>query len=428
MTPDSVLDHLNARGLLQEVSNAEALRAHLNAPPQRIYIGFDPTGDTLHVGHLLQVIVLSHLQKAGHQPIILIGSATGMIGDPSGRSSERLLLTPEIVAKNAAAIRRQITPFIRFDGPNAAITVDNADWTAKFSFIDWLRDVGKFFTVNYMMQKESVRARLEDRDQGISYTEFSYMLLQANDFLHLYDEYGCRVEGGGNDQWGNITAGIDLIRKKRGLEAYGMTCPLVTTSSGEKFGKSAGNAIWLDPNQTSPYQFYQYWIRSDDRDVQKYLKMFTFLSLEEIGEISRAHEEHPEKREGQRILAEQITKLVHGEDGLRKAQAATEIFFGKEIVGLTESDLRGIFSDVPSHELPRSVLDDTPLCSGLLAEAGVFKSKGEAKRMIQGGGVYLNNRRITEDIAVSREHLATETTLVVRTGKANYHLIRFIEK
>jgi len=425
MTSDSVLDHLTARGLLLQTSNADDLRAHLAAPGQRIYIGFDPTGSSIHVGHLLQVIVLSHLQKAGHRPIIVIGGATGMIGDPSGRSSERTLLTPEIIAENSEALRRQISPFIDFSGANAAIMVDNAEWTEKFSFVDWLRDVGKHFTVNYMMQKESVRARLEDREQGISYTEFSYMLLQANDFLHLYDTYGCRVQGGGNDQWGNITAGMDLIRKKRGVEAYGMTCPLITTASGEKFGKSAGNAIWLDPEQTSPYQFYQYWIRSDDRDLEKYLKMFTFLPLEEIDSICRAHERQPEKRDGQRQLAEEITRLVHGEDGLTKARAATEIFFGKEIVGLSEKELRGIFADVPSHKLPRATLETSPLCSGILADAGVFKSKGEAKRMIQSGGLYLNNRRVTEDTTITRAHLATETTLVVRTGKANYHLVRF---
>ncbi|MDD5089257.1 MAG: tyrosine--tRNA ligase [bacterium] len=425
MTFDSVLDHLTARGLLLQTSNADELRAHFATPGQRIYIGFDPTGNSIHVGHLLQVIVLSHLQKAGHVPIIVIGGATGMIGDPSGRSSERTLLTPEIIAENSEALRRQISPFIDFTGPNAAIMVDNLEWTGKFSFIGWLRDVGKHFTVNYMMQKESVRARLEDREQGISYTEFSYMLLQANDFLHLYDTYGCRVEGGGNDQWGNITAGIDLIRKKRGVEAYGMTCPLITTASGEKFGKSAGNAVWLDPEQTSPYQFYQYWIRSDDRDVEKYLKMFTFLPLDEIDAICRAHEQHPEKRDGQKRLAEEITRIVHGADGLAKARTATEIFFGKEIVGLTDKELQAIFADVPSHELPRATLETAPLCSGLLAEADVFKSKGEAKRMIQSGGLYLNNRRITSDAPITREHLATETTLVVRTGKANYHLIRF---
>ncbi len=425
--PHTVLGNLSARGLLQQISNEEELGKLLATPGQRIYIGFDPTGDTLHVGHLLQVIVLSHLQRAGHTPIVLIGGATGMIGDPSGRDSERQLLTPEKVAANAAAIREQISPFVNFSGPNAAIMVDNADWTGKFSYLEWLRDVGKFFTVNVMMQKESVRARLEDRDQGISYTEFSYMLLQAYDFFHLYDHYGCRIQGGGNDQWGNITAGIDLVRKKRGVEVYGMTCPLITTASGEKFGKSAGNAVWLDPRQTSPYQFYQYWVRADDRDVEKYLKMFTFLELEEIAKIVAAHAQKPEKREGQTVLATELTRLVHGEAGLKAARQATEIFFGKEIAGLTNSELYAVFQDVPSAQLPVSALSGQTLASALLAEAGVFKSKGEAKRLIQSGGLYFNNRRVTEDVPITREHLATEDTLVVRTGKANYHLVRFVK-
>ena len=260
MNSTSTLSELRARGIIEQVSSEETLEALLNAGSATIYVGFDPTADSLHVGHMLPILLLARLQKRGHTPIVLVGGATGMIGDPSGRSDERQLLTPEMIAANVEAIRPQLSRFVSFEGSNAAIVVDNSDWTRPVSYLEWLRTVGKYFTVNYMAAKESVRRRLEDREQGISYTEFSYMLIQANDFLHLFDHYGCAIQAGGSDQWGNITAGIDLVRKARGAEVFAMTLPLLTTSGGEKFGKSAGNAIWLDPVRTTPYQFYQFWM------------------------------------------------------------------------------------------------------------------------------------------------------------------------
>src|ERR1700733_9838252 len=286
MTPaPSILSELRARGLLEQVSDEEALERVLAAPPAAIYIGFDPTADSLHVGSLLPILLLARLQRAGHRPIVLVGGATGMVGDPSGRSSERQLLTVETLAANVEAVRRQLSRFVSFEGPNAAIMANNADWTQPVSYLEWLRDVGKHFTVNYMMAKESVRRRLEDREHGISYTEFSYMLLQAFDFLELHKAHGCTMQAGGSDQWGNITAGIELIRRVQGAQAFGITFPLLATSSGEKFGKSAGNAIWLDPARTSPYQFYQYWIRTEDADVEKLLRLFTFLEMDVIKQL-----------------------------------------------------------------------------------------------------------------------------------------------
>jgi tyrosyl-tRNA synthetase len=299
-----LLDQLEQRGMLEQVTNRAALDELLAKPGQAIYVGFDPTADSLHVGHFLPVLMLARFQRAGHRPIVLVGGATGMIGDPSGRGSERQLLTPEDVAGNCAAIRTQLSRFVSFEGDNAAIMVDNADWTRPVSYLDWLRTVGKHFTINYMMAKESVRRRLEDREQGISYTEFSYMLLQANDFLHLFDHHNCTIQAGGSDQWGNITAGTELIRKTRASEAFGITFPLLETSSGEKFGKSAGNAVWLDSKRTSPYQFYQFWIRTDDRDVERLLRLFTFLDLLEIDVVIERHKEAPEQRTGQKRLAE----------------------------------------------------------------------------------------------------------------------------
>lgn len=292
----STLSELRARGLLEQVSNEEALERVLAAPPAAIYIGFDPTADSLHVGSLLPILLLGRLQRAGHRPIVLVGGATGMVGDPSGRSTERQLLTLETLAANVEAVRRQLSRFVSFEGPNAAIMANNAEWTQPVSYLEWLRDVGKHFTVNYMMAKESVRRRLEDREQGISYTEFSYMLLQANDFLQLFDKHGCTIQAGGSDQWGNITAGIDLVRKARRAEVHGFTHPLLSTPGGEKFGKSAGNAVWLDAKQTSPYQFYQFWVQTEDSDVERYLKLFTFESLATIADAAAAHAEHPERR------------------------------------------------------------------------------------------------------------------------------------
>ncbi len=317
-----LLDQLEQRGMIDDVTDRAALDERLAKPGASIYVGFDPTADSLHVGHMLPALMLARFQRAGHRPIIVVGGATGMIGDPSGRSAERQLLTVETIRANAVAVGKQLARFVSFEGSNAAIMVDNADWTRAVSYLDWLRTIGKHFTINYMMAKESVRRRLEDREQGISYTEFSYMLLQANDFLHLFDAHGCEIQAGGSDQWGNITAGIELIRKARGAQAFGITFPLLATSSGEKFGKSAGNAVWLDPARTSPYQFYQYWIRTEDADVEKLLRLFTFLEMDEIASLMSAHAESPEKRIPQIALANEMTRMVHGDDALQLATNA----------------------------------------------------------------------------------------------------------
>src|ERR1035438_968739 len=303
---------------------------------------------------MLPILFLARLQKRGHTPIVLVGGATGMIGDPSGRSDERQLLTLETIAANVEAIRPQLSRFVSFEGANAAIVVNNADWTSPIGYLEWLRTVGKHFTVNYMAAKESVRRRLEDREQGISYTEFSYMLIQANDFLHLFEHYGCAIQAGGSDQWGNITAGIDLVRKARGAEVYGMTLPLLTTSGGERFGKSAGNAIWLDPRRTTPYQFYQFWMQTDDRDVERYLKIFSFESLETIAEAIEFHTLHPERRTPQKLLAARMTAMVHGQDALVDALRASEALFNKELSGLSDDELAAVFGDVPRSEERRA--------------------------------------------------------------------------
>lgn len=426
MSGMTAFDELVKREMVEQVTNEESIAEALRSGSVSIYVGFDPSAPSLHVGHLLPIMALAHLQRYGHRPIVLVGSATGMIGDPSGRDSERELLTAEAVEVNSRSMKAQLERFVSFEGENAALMVNNLDWIGPMSYIEWLREVGKHFSVNAMIAKESVRRRLNDREQGISYTEFSYMLLQAYDFLHLFSEHNCLIQGGGSDQWGNITAGIDLIRRAHRKEAFGITFPLVTSSSGEKFGKSAGNAVWLDPEQTSPYQFYQYWIRADDRDVEKYLKYFTFLPIEEIDSIVREHQEAPHQRNAQRILAMEITRLVHGEVELKKSIKASEILYGGEIEGLSDRDLLEIFDDVPSIQIDKSRLTAGVPIVELLIESGMVKSKGEARRLINGGGVYLNNQNIKDtDLRATKNDLASETVLVLRTGKKRYHLIRF---
>lgn len=426
MSAMSPLEILRSRGMIENVSHEQSIDAVFLRSGITIYVGFDPTAPSLHVGHLLPIMALAHLQRAGCRPIILVGGATGMIGDPSGRSTERQLLTPEATAENARGIRRQLECFVSFEGTHGAIMVDNSDWIHPFSYVDWLRDVGKHFTVNYMLAKESVRRRLEDREHGISYTEFSYMLLQAYDFLHLYDTYGCLVQGGGADQWGNIMAGIDLVRKVRGAEVFGITFPLVSTAGGEKFGKSAGNAIWLDLGRTSAYQFYQFWIRTDDRDVERYLRFFTFLDLPDIARVMEGHERSPERREAQRVLAAEVTRLTHGEEAMHRVCRAAEVLFGREISGLSDAELLDVFADVPSTQLSKNLLSEGVKLIELLKETGVCGSRNEARRMVQNGGIYVNNQAVSNpDVIITYEQLASDSILVLRSGKKNYHLVRF---
>ncbi len=421
----TLFEELSWRGFIHQVTHEE-LKDALEQAPMTLYCGFDPSADSLHIGSLLPILGLAHFQRAGHRPIVLIGGGTGLIGDPSFKAEERSLLTKEDVARNAAGIRAQLERFIRFEGENAAIMVNNADWLCEFSLIDFLRDVGKHFSVNVMLSRESVRQRLEDRDHGISFTEFSYGLLQGYDFLHLNEHFGCRLEIGGSDQWGNIVSGMDLTRRMRGEDTYGLTFPLVTKADGTKFGKSESGNVWLDPARTSPYKFYQFWINQADADVVRYLRCFTFLTREEIAEYERRTAEEPHLRAAQKRLAGEVTRLVHGEDALANALMASKAMFGGGLEGLDESTLLDVFSEVPSTELPAAVPGEGRLLLDVLTEAGVFRSKSEGRRMVKNGGLYLNNERVgTEDAVLGEGHCLSGGIAVVRKGKKNYHLLRF---
>jgi len=373
--------------------------------------------------------VLRRFQQAGHRPIVLVGGATGMIGDPSGKSEERNLLSLDVLHQNIAGMQAQMCRFLDFDcGRNSAVLVNNHDWTAKFGYLEFLRDVGKHFPVNVMLTKDSVKSRLERSDAGLSYTEFSYMLLQAYDFVYLHDHYECDLQVGGSDQWGNITAGIDLARRLRGVQLYGITCPLLTKSDGSKMGKTESGTLWLAPEKTSPYQFYQYWINLDDADVDKCLRFFSDLSLPEIGKLMDQHRSDPGSRIAQRTLAAELTRLVHAPEGLATAERATAVFFGAEISELSDAQLAGIFADVPSRQLPRARLlgDGLPVVDALF-EAGLAKTKGEARRIVFQGGAYVNNRRVEGiEARLGRGDLVGESTIVLRTGKKNYALLRLI--
>ncbi len=422
----SVYDSLEARGLIEQVSD-EGIGDFLAKEKTTIYTGFDPTSDSLHLGHLVPIMAMAHFQQAGHKVIALVGGATGMIGDPSGKSEERNLLTADKVAENVAALKNQLSRFLDFEGDNAALMLDNNDWIGQMSFTEWLRDVGKYFTVNYMVAKESVKTRMAS-DNGISFTEFSYMTMQAYDFLHLFDTHDCTIQYGGNDQWGNITAGIDLVRKTRQKPVYGVTCPLIRTSTGEKFGKTAGNAVWLDPTRTSPYNFYQYWMGVADGDVKQYLNFFTFLSTDKIDEVCAAHEECPERREAQKLLAGEVTKTSHGSEGLAKAQAATQAMFGGALEGLGDADLADIFEDVPSSTVAAGDIASGMSLVDLLAGTSLAESKGKARKLIQQGGISVNNVRATDTEAiVNNDTLAGRNTLILRAGKKRYHLVRITE-
>lgn len=421
----TLLEELAWRGLLQQQTH-DSLGGELEKGPMTLYAGFDPTADSLHVGSLVPILGLAHFQRAGHRPIALVGGGTGLIGDPSFKAAERSLLTREQVEINAAGIRGQLERFLNFEGPNAAIMCNNIDWLENLSFIGFLRDVGKHFSVNAMLAKDSVRQRLEDREHGISFTEFTYSLLQAYDFLHLNQDHDCRLQIGGSDQWGNIVAGIDLTRRIRGAETYGLTLPLVTRADGSKFGKSESGNVWLDPARTSPYQFYQFWLNQTDADTPKYLRYFTFLDRETIAGYEQQIAEAPHKRAAQQRLAEEITRMIHGETALEGAQRASRAMFGGTLAGLDEATLTDIFRDVPSTTLDRARLSGGWPVLDLLVEAGVFPSKGDARRMVKNGGLYLNNERVESDtMTVDEAALLAGTTAVIRKGKKNYHLLRF---
>jgi tyrosyl-tRNA synthetase len=418
MTP--VFPMLQERGFIAQSSD-DSLAGLLANNKVTLYAGFDPTADSLHLGHLVPIMGLAHFQRAGHRPLVVVGGATGMVGDPSGRSEERNLLTREQVAANVLAVRRQMERFLAFDGPNAATILDNFDWIGSFSFLDWLRDVGKHFTVAVMLAKESVQRRL---DGGLSYTEFSYMTLQAYDFLHLFTHHGCALQVGGSDQWGNITAGIDLIRRTRQGQAYGITFPLVTTSSGEKFGKTAGNALWLDPRRTSPWDFYQYLVRQDDRDVTRFLNLYTFLPSEEIMALQRAVREEPHKREAQKRLAFEVTALVHGAATAKEMAHAADVVYQSEIVGISDTTLAAVFASVPSTTIRRTELESGIMLLDMLLRTGIASSKGEGRRLLQSGAIYVNNVRQGSEVMLGSHNLASPSFIVLRSGKKNYHLVR----
>lgn len=427
MLPVNAYEELSWRGLIHQCTDDVALPKLVGERPRTVYAGFDPTADSLHVGHLMALMILRRFQRAGHRPIALVGGATGMIGDPSGKTEERKLLSLDELRHNVEAVAGQLRRFLDFDaGGNAALLLNNYDWMSRFSYLDFLREVGKHVPVNVMLTKDSVKNRLERSDAGLSYTEFSYMLLQAYDFVYLYQNYGCEIQVGGSDQWGNITAGIDLARRLLGVQLYGLTCPLLTKSDGTKMGKTESGALWLDPKKTSPYQFYQYWINIEDDVVEKCLKYFTDLSRDEIEAIVREHLAQPEKRVGQRRLAQELTRLVHGEDALALAEKATAILFGGEIDHTSDRELEEIFHDVPSHRVARDKVggEGLPLVEALCL-TGLAKSKSEARRCIVQGGAYVNNRRINDPEArLTLADLAGETTIVLRTGKKHYGLLR----
>jgi len=426
-----LFEDLEFRGLIKQVTDPNIAKI-LKEKPLTLYIGFDPTADTLHVGSLLPLLTLKRFQQAGHRAIALVGGATGMIGDPSGKTHERSLMTKEQLKANQEGIKKIFAKFLDLSGDNPAIIANNADWFENITFIDFLRDVGKHFTVNHMMAKESVRARLEDREHGISYTEFSYMLLQSYDFYVLHNTEGCTLQMGGSDQWGNITAGIDLIRKMKAArgepetEVYGITFPLVSKADGTKFGKSEKGNIWLDPNRTSPYQLYQFFIQTSDTDVMTYIRYFTFLDRKEILCLEESLRKEPEKREAQKTLARELTRLVHGQKELDRVEKATQALFGTEITTVDAKILQEAFADAPATEKEKASLAAGIPIIDVLVETGLCNSKGASRKEISAGGVYVNNTRIT-DIAgvINEKHLIADQFVLLRKGKKNYHLLKF---
>ena len=423
----AILDDLSARGLVHDSTDVDLLRARLEEGPLAVYAGFDPTGDSLHVGHLVPLLLLRRFQVFGHHPVALAGGATGMIGDPGGRSSERNLLDRATLDANTRAISAQLSRFLDFEAEgNPARLVDNRDWTVQLGVLEFLRDVGKHVTVNTMLAKESVRARVQS-EHGISFTEFSYMLLQANDFRHLYDELGVELQVGGSDQWGNITAGIDLIRRTSAHHVHGLTVPLVTRSDGHKFGKSTGDAVWLDPRRTSPYAFFQYFVNTDDRDVERFLRQLTLLGLDEIESIVERHRRAPGQRLAQRALAEAVTQLVHGESAASDAAGAST-GFTRSVAELSEDEWAALVGTVPTVDLGDVVATDPAVDPGgdlvaLLVASGILGSKSEGRRLVAQGGLYLNDVAVTEGRRLGDDDWYHGRFCMVRRGKKQRHLL-----
>lgn len=424
----SFVDELRWRGMIHDVmpGTAEQLEKELTTA----YVGIDPTADSLHIGHLVSIMMLKHLQLAGHKPLALVGGATGMIGDPSGKSEERNLLSEELLRHNQECIKVQLLKFLDFDTskPNHAEIVNNYDWMKEFTFLGFLREVGKHITVNYMMSKDSVKKRLET---GISFTEFTYQLVQGYDFLELYNTKNCKLQMGGSDQWGNITTGTELIRRKTGGEAFALTCPLITKADGGKFGKTEKGNIWLDPEKTSPYAFYQFWLNCSDEDSKKYIRIFTLFSQEEIASLELEHDQAPHLRALQKALARDLTLRVHGEAEYDQAVQASEILFGKgtteTLRQLDEKTLLGVFEGVPQSEISRMDLEaGIGMVDFLSEKTGIFPSKGEARRMLKDGGVQVNKEKALEDSTITSAYLLNNKYILAQKGKKNYFLVKVV--
>ncbi|MBO4842152.1 MAG: tyrosine--tRNA ligase [Bacteroidales bacterium] len=421
---------LQWRGMIHDIM--PGTEEELMKGPAAAYVGIDPTGDSLHIGHLVSIMILKHFQACGHKPYALVGGATGMIGDPSMKSQERNLLDEETLAHNVACIKAQLGKFLDFasDAPNKAELVNNYDWMKDYTFINFTRDIGKLITVNYMMAKDSVKKRLSrESNEGMSFTEFTYQLLQGYDFLYLYEHNGVKLQLGGADQWGNITTGTELIRRKLGGEAYALTCPLITKADGGKFGKTEKGNVWLDPERTSPYQFYQFWLNVSDADAERYIKIFTMLDRETIEAAIAAHKEAPERRELQKLLAREVTIMVHSEREYENAVAASQMLFGKGTVdalrALDERTFLSVFEDVPQYTLPKSALPGDIL-ETLAVSTDIFPSKGECRKTIQGNGLSINKEKVSDTaLQLTAEHLLDGKYILVQKGKKNYYILKF---
>jgi tyrosyl-tRNA synthetase len=423
----SLFEDLNWRGLVHQMTDRDTLKGRLDSAGLVVYIGFDPTADSLHVGHLQQLCLLRRFQDHGHRPIALVGGGTGMIGDPSGKSDERNLLSQGELDSNRAGIARQISGFLDVGEGGRAILADNAEWLGTAGLLEFLRDVGKHFSVNEMVRKDSVRARLEGREQSLSFTEFSYMLLQAWDFVQLFDRYGCELQLGGSDQWGNITEGVDLIRRLRGARAFGLTSPLITKSDGSKFGKSEGDNVWLDPARTSPYAFFQFWLRTADGDVGPYLRRLTFLARERIEQLDEATAERPERRDAQRALALEVTAAVHGRDEARRAEEAAAVLFTEGIAGLDAATLAGALADAPTTTVDRAAVEAGLDVLTALLQSELADSKADARRLLSQGAVYVNGVRADAERTLAPSDALHGRWIVLRRGKAHQHVLQIQE-
>ena len=429
---NTFVEELEWRGMLHDIM--PETENHLNQGPTSAYIGFDPTADSLHIGSLVQILILMHFQRAGHQPIALVGGATGMIGDPSGKSDERNLLDSAALEKNVAGIKAQLERFLDFSSSNQnpAILVNNFDWMKDYSLIDFSRDIGKHITVNYMMAKDSVKKRLGSESQvGMSFTEFTYQLLQGYDFLHLYQNYNCTLQMGGSDQWGNITTGTELVRRKAGGKAYSITCPLITKADGTQFGKTEGGNIWLDKNRTSPYKFYQYWLNASDADAENYIKIFTFLTKEEIDALIEEHKETPHLRLLQKRIAEEVTVLVHSKEDLANAQRASQILFGKstseDLMQLDNATFLDVFDGVPQAQMDKSALaDGVEIISALAGEGKLLKSNGEARRALKENSISVNKTKVSDQKKITAKDLINDRYILLQRGKKSYFILEFV--